>query len=57
MAKCAAADIFQKVLQVHKIILVEALVYFKQRFSTQHPRETRQAAGGRMEHMKGTELD
>ena len=39
---------FQTVLQVHKIVLGEGPVYFKQRFSTQHPRDTRQATGGRI---------
>ena len=37
---------YQTVLQTHKIVQGEGPVYFKQRFITQHPRDTRQAAGG-----------
>ena len=37
---------YQTVLQVQKIVAQGDPVYFKQRMSTQHPRNTRQAAGG-----------
>ena len=37
---------YQSVLQVQKIVVQGDPVYFKQRMSTQHPRNTRQAAGG-----------
>ena len=37
---------FQTVVQAHKIVQGEGPFYFKQRFITQHPRDTRQAAGG-----------
>ena len=37
---------YHTVLQTHKVVLHGDPVYFKQRMSTQHPRDTRQAAGG-----------
>ena len=37
---------YQTAVQAHKILQGEGPLYFKQRFSAQHPRDTRQAAGG-----------